>query len=100
MVSLDALRGSWRVERRRGEGLVPGRLTDRQMTRLRALRGSEFQGVWLDRMVRNYRGAVALSRPELDRGSSPEARRYAAWVLDELEADLRALKALRRPAAR
>jgi uncharacterized protein (DUF305 family) len=101
MVSLDALRGSWHVKRRRGEGpLVPGRMTDRQLTRLRALGGSELEGAWLDRMVRNYRGAVALSRSELERGSSPEARRYAAWVLDELEADLRALKALRRPAAR
>lgn len=98
MVALDALRRSWGVERRRSEGGgTSAEVTDRQMSRLGTLEGSEFEDLWLRWMTANYRSAIALSRSEVDQGRSLQGRKYAAWVLDELEPDLQALDALARP---
>ena len=93
MVSLDALRGSWGVERHASDFHGnPGELTPRQMSELHELEGSEFEELWLERMIGNYRTAIAMSRAELDLGLSVEGREHARQVVEDLEADLQALE--------
>lgn len=93
LVGLDALRGTWDVERHASDFHGnPGELTERQLSELDALEGAEFEALWLARMVANYRGSVAMSRAELDLGLSLEGREYARQVIEGLEADLEALE--------
>lgn len=93
MVPLDALRGTWGVERHADvfHG-IPGELRPRQFEELSALEGAAFERLWLERLTANYRSSLALSEDELIRGLSPEGRQYAEQVIDDLAADLAALE--------
>lgn len=93
MTSLDVVRHRWGVERHEGgyHG-IPGELTARQLAELSTLDGPDFEELWLERMVANYRGSIALSTDELRRGLNAEGRQYAEQILSDLRADLEALE--------
>lgn len=75
---LDELLRSWRIP---PHGVDfhgnPGELTIGEMSDLYALEGEEFEQQWLVRMVANHRGAVAMSRAEVDHGLNVTARDLA-----------------------
>lgn len=72
----------------------PGELTMRQMSELYELDGAAFEELWLERMVGNHRGAVAMSRAEVDHGLNLEARELARRLVRTQGAQLEALEGL------
>src|ERR1019366_5509807 len=44
--------------------------------------GWAFDRMWLQMMIRNRRGAVAMARSELAQGTSPQGKQLARLILD------------------
>jgi uncharacterized protein (DUF305 family) len=70
----------------------PGELTMREMADLYALDGPDFEEQWIARMVANHRGAVAMSRAEVDRGLNVGARELARRLAETQAAQAAALE--------
>jgi uncharacterized protein (DUF305 family) len=74
----------------------PGELTMREMADLYALDGPTLEEQWLARMIANHRGAVAMSRAELDHGLNVAARELARQLAEAQTVHVAALQAVGR----
>jgi uncharacterized protein (DUF305 family) len=93
LASLGKLLRTWRVPPHGADFHGnPGELTMRQMADLYTLDGPEFEEQWIARMVANHRGAVAMSRAELDRGLNIAARELARQLAETQAAQAAALE--------
>jgi uncharacterized protein (DUF305 family) len=97
LVALGKLLRAWRVPPHGADYHGnPGELTMREMADLYALEGPEFEEQWVARMVANHRGAVAMSRAELDRGLNVAARELARRLAETQAAQAAALEDVSR----
>jgi uncharacterized protein (DUF305 family) len=97
LVALGKLLRTWRVTPHGADYHGnPGELTMGEMADLYALEGPEFEQQWIARMVANHRGAVAMSRAELDHGLNVAARELARRLAEDQEAQAAALEAVGR----
>jgi uncharacterized protein (DUF305 family) len=97
LVALGKLLRAWRVPPHGADFHGnPGELTMREMADLYALEGPEFEQQWVARMVANHRGAVAMSRAEVDRGLNVAARELARRLAETQAAQAAALEAVSR----
>jgi uncharacterized protein (DUF305 family) len=71
-----------------------GELTMRELSRLYAHQGADFEEAWLDAMRGNHRGAVSLARTELARGLNLDARELARDLVRAQGADLEVIEEL------
>lgn len=72
-----------------GDGMVmQGMLTERQMDRLAAARGTAFDRLFLESMIRHHEGAVTMARDLLGSGSEALAIELAADVALGQEAEI------------
>ena len=67
---------------------IDGMMTSAQMGALGKARGAGFDRMWLQTMIKNHQGAVALSRTELAQGSNPDNKKLAQAIIDAQSADI------------
>ena len=65
-----------------------GMMTIAQMGALGKARGAGFDRMWLQTMIKNHQGAVAISRTELAQGSNPDNKKLAQAIIDAQSADI------------
>jgi uncharacterized protein (DUF305 family) len=65
-----------------------GMMTNAQMGALGKARGAGFDRMWLQTMIKNHQGAVALSRTELAQGSNPDNKKLAQAIIDAQSAEI------------
>lgn len=65
-----------------------GMMTNAQMGTLGNARGVAFDRLWLQTMIKNHQGAVAMSRIELAQGSNPDTKKLAQAVIDAQSAEI------------
>jgi uncharacterized protein (DUF305 family) len=70
----------------------PGMMDAHDWAQMQHRYGHEFNGHWLDAMIHNRTGELALCRAELRSGASPQARRLAHAMLSERQAQLAQLQ--------
>ena len=86
---------AWREEPPQGDFYGnPGELTMRQMSEVYELEGAAFEKRWLEAMIGNHRGAIAMSRAEVDSGLNLEARELARRLVRTQGAQLAELERL------
>jgi uncharacterized protein (DUF305 family) len=59
-----------------------GTTTPAQMASLAKAKGPAFDRLWLQMMLNNRKGAVAMAKTELSKGGSPDVKQVAQSVLD------------------
>lgn len=67
---------------------IPGMLDQTTLDELRALRGPEFDTLWLQSMISHHRGAITMADNEIQRGQSPEAISIARSLLPLQQAEI------------
>ena len=65
-----------------------GVVSAKEMTDLGKATGSGFDRMWLQLMVRHHKGAVAMARTELTKGSSPDGKQVAQSIIDRQSAEI------------
>jgi uncharacterized protein (DUF305 family) len=63
-------------------GQTGGMASGQEMTDLGRASGSTFDRMWLQMMIRQHRGAVAMARTELAQGTNPHGKALARSILD------------------
>jgi uncharacterized protein (DUF305 family) len=71
-----------------GQGDMPGMMTDAQMNELRNATGSEFDTMFLKRMIEHHRSAASDAQREVEDGSNPEAKQLAATIVADQTAEI------------
>ena len=72
----------------------PGELTLEQLSALYGQDGPGFEARWLQRMTDNHRGAVAMSKAELDDGLNLGTREFARGLIELQESQIEQLETL------
>ncbi len=81
-----------------GGGMMGGWqwLTGRDFHRLEGAPARAFEDVWLRMMIRHHRGAIAMSRNEVENGEFPAAIALAQHIEDSQRAEIEQMRALLR----
>ncbi len=58
------------------------------MDRLRALKGAEFDTLWLQSMIGHHEGAIAMAKPEVEKGRNPELIAMARGIITGQQAEI------------
>ena len=75
---------------------MPGMLTEQQMDRLAAARGTRFDRLFLAGMIEHHRGAVEMASEEMQAGSETLALELAADIATGQLAEIRRMQDVRR----
>lgn len=67
---------------------IPGMVDEATMDKLRGLRGSEFDRLWLQSMISHHRGAIKMAHNEIEHGQSPEAISIAQSLAVRQQAEI------------
>ncbi|WAC53740.1 DUF305 domain-containing protein [Gordonia sp. SL306] len=73
---------------------MSGMMTDDEMAALTDARGTEFDRLWLDGMIRHHLGAVAMADDELARGIDGPSRALAQQIKASQQAEIGEMKQL------
>lgn len=68
--------------------------TEEEMTVLDKASGPAFDRMWLQLMIRNHQGALALAKTELAKGLNSEAKQVAQSVIDRQSAEIAKLQSI------
>jgi uncharacterized protein (DUF305 family) len=81
-----------------GDGLMPGMVSERELARLAAARGREFDGLFLDYMTRHHRGALTMvgELSEEGGGLEPEVGAFARHVDSDQNIEIARMQALQQ----
>lgn len=71
-----------------GHSAMPGMLSPDQMTALRDARGTEFDRLWLEGMIRHHEGAIAMADAVLADGVDPATKALAQEVKRTQQAEI------------
>jgi uncharacterized protein (DUF305 family) len=77
-------------------GSMPGMMPAEDMTKLEAAKGTEFDEMWLDMMIRHHQGAVDMAETELGKGGSADAKALARKIIDAQRAEITEMQDLLR----
>ncbi|AZG46317.1 DUF305 domain-containing protein [Gordonia insulae] len=77
-----------------GGHAMAGMMTEDEMSALTAARGTAFDTLWLEGMIRHHEGAVAMADDELDRGIDARSRELAARIKAAQQAEIDEMNAL------
>jgi uncharacterized protein (DUF305 family) len=75
-------------------GHASGMMTGAEMARLEQAKGSEFDRMWLDMMIKHHEGAVAMAKTELQKGSNADAKKLAQVIIDAQQKEITEMQGL------
>ena len=73
---------------------MPGMMSDADLTKLEAAKGTEFDKMWLDMMIKHHQGAVDMAKTELSKGSNADAKALAQKIIDGQQAEITEMQGL------
>jgi uncharacterized protein (DUF305 family) len=65
-----------------------GMMSAQQMTDMGMAKGSAFDRMWLQMMVKHHEGAVAMARTELAQGVNPDGKQLAQSIIDSQSTEI------------
>jgi uncharacterized protein (DUF305 family) len=71
-----------------GMHMMGGMVDPATMGRLRSLRGSDFDNLWLTAMIHHHQGAIVMAQDELGHGQNADALKMARIVIDSQQVDI------------
>ncbi len=71
-----------------------GMMSDAEMRQLEQARGTAFDRLFLQSMIRHHEGAVMMAQEEQQKGQFPEAKDLARRIADSQQAEIAEMKAL------
>ena len=60
--------------------VVPGMMSEQEMSQLAAAQGAHFDHLFLQMMIRHHQGAVEMARTEQAQGLNPAAKKLARQI--------------------
>jgi uncharacterized protein (DUF305 family) len=75
-------------------GSMPGMMSDADLKNLEAVKGAEFDKMWLDMMIKHHQGAVDMAKTELSKGSNGDAKVLAQKIIDAQQAEITEMQGL------
>jgi len=69
-------------------GSMPGMMSADEMKQLEKTKGSEFDKMWLEMMIKHHQGAVDMAKTELGKGASAEAKALAQKIIDAQQREI------------
>lgn len=78
---------------------MQGMVSDDTMVKLEALRGAEFDQLWLTSMIDHHRGAVAMANTEIKDGKNPDMVALARSIVTAQQAEIDQMTALQSGSA-
>jgi uncharacterized protein (DUF305 family) len=73
---------------------MPGMMSADDMTKLQAAKGTDFDKMWLDMMIKHHQGAVDMAKTELSKGSNTDAKALAQKIIDAQQAEITEMQGL------
>lgn len=73
---------------------MQGMVDDATMVKLEALRGSEFDQLWLTSMISHHRGAIAMANTEIDDGKNTDMMALARTIVTAQQAEIDQMTAM------
>ncbi|HEU5025739.1 MAG TPA: DUF305 domain-containing protein [Spirillospora sp.] len=73
---------------------MPGIMSDKDMTSLKALKGAAFDRAFLRMMIEHHQGAVTMARTEIRSGRNPDAKALAASIVRTQSAEIATMRDL------
>jgi uncharacterized protein (DUF305 family) len=67
---------------------MPGMMTDEDMKKLEAAKGTEFDRMFLQMMTAHHKGAIEMAKTEQAQGVNPKARELAATIKTTQQAEI------------
>jgi len=71
-----------------------GMMSGHEMTSLGKAKGSGFDRMWLQMMVRHHQGAVGSAKTEVVQGVNPESKKLAQAIIDSQSAEITEMKSI------
>lgn len=78
----------------RGGMTMSGMVDTSTMIKLRSLRGTAFDELWMTSMIAHHQGAITMAQAELARGQSPDARHIAEMIVTAQKREISRMKDL------
>jgi uncharacterized protein (DUF305 family) len=76
-----------------GHGMnMQGMIDDATMSRLEALKGAEFDQLWLRSMIDHHRGAIDMANAEIANGANADAKALAQQIVTAQQAEIGQMK--------
>ena len=71
---------------------MQGMVDDATMTKLRSLKGAEFDTLWLQSMISHHQGAIEMADTEIAKGQSPDMVSMAKNIVTAQQAEIDQMK--------
>lgn len=75
-----------------GHDTMPGVMSDKDMKKLEAMSGKEFDKEFLTMMIRHHEGAIEMAKEETSGGSNPDAKALAQQISTSQQAEIDTMK--------
>jgi uncharacterized protein (DUF305 family) len=73
---------------------MPGMMSGDDMKKLEAVKGAEFDKMWLDMMIQHHQGAIDMAKTELSKGGDADAKALAQKIVDAQQAEITEMRGL------
>jgi uncharacterized protein (DUF305 family) len=71
-----------------------GMMTAEEMKQLEQAKGSEFDRMWTQMMIKHHEGAIEMAKTELAKGSDADAKALAQKIVDAQQAEITEMQGL------
>jgi uncharacterized protein (DUF305 family) len=75
-------------------GSMPGMMSDADMAKLAAAKGTAFDKQFLTMMISHHEGAIEMAKQETAQGSNPDAKALAQKIITDQQAEITTMKGL------
>ena len=73
---------------------MPGMMPAGDLEKLKCAKGTEFDRMWLDMMIKHHQGAIDMSRTELAKGGNADAKALAQRIIDAQQSEITEMRGL------
>jgi uncharacterized protein (DUF305 family) len=93
IAAMKALLVQWDVQPDGDHGMaMQGMVDDATMAQLQALKGAEFDTLWLQSMISHHQGAIEMANTEIAKGESPDMVTMAKNIVTAQQAEIGQMK--------
>jgi uncharacterized protein (DUF305 family) len=93
IAAMKALLVQWDVRPDGDHGMaMQGMVDDATMAKLQALKGAEFDTLWLQSMISHHQGAIEMASTEIAKGESPDMVTMAKKIVTAQQAEIDQMK--------
>jgi len=93
IAAMKALLVQWDVRPDGDHGMaMQGMVDDATMAKLQALKGAEFDTLWLQSMISHHQGAIEMASTEIAKGESPDMVTMAKNIVTAQQAEIDQMK--------